>query len=96
MLVVADDSTFSYTYSFLKYSLGSDFIVTSSSMFTFPPNSTTELCLMIDINDDNLTESHETFSVQINVLSFADNVFAGNSSVVTIYDNDSKSESLEA
>ena len=94
MLTVVRLNVFCFAIHTLS-SLGSDFTVTNSSMFTFPPNSTTELCLMIDINDDNLTESRETFSIQITVLSFTDNVFAGNSSVAAIYDNDSKSESLD-
>ena len=61
-------------------------------MFSFPPNSTSEECVQILIIDDAITEDHESFSLEITILTLQDLVMAGDSSTINIYDNDSKPE----
>ena len=64
----------------------------SGSYSVIIPAGEKNIPLNISINDDNIFEHNETFTLTINVSSLPSDVYIGNrnETIVTIVDNDSK------
>ena len=66
-----------------------DFSVNESRLLAFSPSASTELCLTIDIEQDDIVEDNETVSLQL--LSTNNRIiFDPGSATITITDDDSK------